>query len=66
MCSVPGLYPKESIDPRTLEVLERFNIPTQGLRSKSISEFEDETFDFVITLRGRAKKECSHFPNAGK
>jgi protein-tyrosine-phosphatase len=56
----------EGIDPRTLEVLERFNIPTQGLRSKSLSEFEDETFDFVITLCGRANKECSHFPNAGE
>ncbi|MGR8979819.1 MAG: arsenate-mycothiol transferase ArsC [Gammaproteobacteria bacterium] len=31
----------EGIDPRTLEVLERFNIPTQGLRSKSVSEFNE-------------------------
>jgi protein-tyrosine-phosphatase len=56
----------EGIDPRTLEVLERFNMPTQGLRSKSVSAFEDQTFDFVITLCGRAKQECGHFPNAGE
>jgi protein-tyrosine-phosphatase len=56
----------EGIDPRTLDVLERFHVPTQGLRSKSVSEFEDQTFDFVITLCGRAKQECGHFPNAGE
>jgi protein-tyrosine-phosphatase len=56
----------EGIDPRTIEVLERFHVPTQGLRSKSVSEFEDKSFDFVITLCGRAKQECSHFPNAGE
>jgi protein-tyrosine-phosphatase len=56
----------EGIDPRTIEVLERFNMPTQGLRSKSVSVFEDKSFDFVITLCGRAKQECSHFPNAGE
>lgn len=56
----------EGIDPRTIDVLERFNVPTQGLRSKPVSEFEDEIFDFVITLCGKAKQECSHFPNAGE
>lgn len=56
----------EGIDPRTIDVLERFNVPTQGLRSKSVSEFEHDTFDFVITLCGRANQECSHFPNAGE
>lgn len=56
----------EGIDPRTIDVLQRFNIPTQGLRSKSIAEFEGKTFDFVITLCGRAKQECNHFPQAGE
>lgn len=56
----------EGIDPRTIDVLERLNVATQGLRSKPVSEFEDEAFDFVITLCGRAKQECSSFPHAGE
>lgn len=60
-----GTSPK-GIDPRTIEVLQRFNIPTHGLRSKSIAEFEGKIFDFVIILCGRAKQECSHFPQAGE
>jgi protein-tyrosine-phosphatase len=56
----------EGIDPRTIEVLERFHVPTQGLRSKSVFEFEDKSFDFVVTLCGRAKQKCSHFPHAGE
>ena len=56
----------EGIDPRTIDVLERFNVPTQGLRSKSIVEFEHATFDFVITLCGKARQECGHFSDAGE
>lgn len=56
----------EGVDPHTIDVLERFNIPTQGLRSKPVYEFEDQSFDFVITLCGKARQECAHFPNAGE
>ncbi|MGR9087486.1 MAG: arsenate reductase ArsC [Gammaproteobacteria bacterium] len=56
----------DGIDSRTIDLLERFNVPTRGLRSKSVLEFEGQTFDFVISLCGRARQECGHFPNAGE
>lgn len=56
----------EGIAPGTIDVLERYGVSTEGLRSKSVSEFENCTFDFVITLCGKAKQECGHFPNAGE
>jgi protein-tyrosine-phosphatase len=56
----------EGIDMRTLRVLQQFGINTAGLRSKPISEFRGQHFDYVITLCDKAHKECANFPNAGE
>ena len=56
----------EGIDKRTLMVLRNSEVPTEGLRSKSITEFRGQHFDFVITLCDKAHKECANFPNAGE
>lgn len=42
----------------TLEVLRKQGLPTEGLRSKSLDEFESETFDFVIVLCDKAQQAC--------
>lgn len=42
----------------TLEVLRKHGLPTEGLRSKSLDEFESETFDFVIILCDKAQQAC--------
>ena len=56
----------EGIDSRTLEALQRFGITTDGLRSKPLSEFEGQPFDYVITLCNKARQECVNFPTAGE
>lgn len=56
----------EGIDKRTLEALQRFGITTDGLRSKPLSEFEGQPFDYVITLCNKARQECTNFPTAGE
>lgn len=56
----------EGVDRRTLVALQRLGIATDGLRSKSVSEFKGQRFDFVITLCNKAQKECANFPNAGE
>jgi arsenate reductase len=61
-----GSHPKESVNPFTFEALERAHLPTQGLRSKSWSEFEGgdaPPLDFVFTVCGNAAKEqCPRWP----
>lgn len=52
----------EAIDQRALEVLESFGVATEGLRSKSVSAFIDQSFDFVITLCDKAHQECRNLP----
>lgn len=56
----------EGVDRRALEALRRFGFNNEGLRSKSVSEFDGQPFDFVITLCSKARQECANFPNAGE
>ena len=56
----------EGIDRRTLEALQRFGVATDGLRSKPLSEFDGQHFDYVITLCNKAAQECANFPTAGE
>lgn len=55
-----------SVDPRTVAVLENIEVDASGLRSKSIDEFSDEKFDYVITLCDKSARECQAMPGAGE
>jgi len=61
-----GSQPKGQIHPLTLQTLERSHLPTDGLRSKSWSEFSKAgapNLDFVFTVCGNAAKEqCPYWP----
>ena len=58
-----GLEPGE-VDPRTVESLEHIGIETNGLRSKSINEFEGQQFHHVITLCDKSSEEASRMPSS--
>jgi arsenate reductase len=58
-----GTRPK-GINPYTLRVLEEQQISVEGERSKDVSEFEGQTFDYVITVCDSAAEECPVFPGA--
>lgn len=56
-----GTEPK-GIHPLTLRVLSEAGIPTDGLRSKSVTEYLGQRFDYVITVCDRARQVCPVFP----
>lgn len=60
-----GTHP-EVLDSRAVHALQEFGVSTDGLVSKHISQFEGQSFDFVITLCDKATQECSNFANAGE
>jgi arsenate reductase (thioredoxin) len=60
-----GTQPGE-VRPLTLRVLEEAGLPTAGLRSKSVSEFMGQTFDYVITVCDSARQDCPVFPGEGE
>jgi arsenate reductase (thioredoxin) len=61
-----GSHPKGQVHPLALDVLERSHLPTEGLRSKSWSEFatpDAPPLDFVFTVCGNAAQEqCPFWP----
>lgn len=56
----------EGVDPRTLTALKGFGVSTEGLTSKHYSVYENQAFDFVITLCDKSSRECSNFADAGE
>jgi protein-tyrosine-phosphatase len=61
-----GSYPKPDVNPLTLRLLERLQLPTNGLRSKSWDEFARPgapNLDFVFTVCDKAAGEaCPVWP----
>ena len=56
-----GTHPG-SVNPLSLRVLGEAGISTEGLRSKSISEYLGQRFDYVITVCDDARDACPVFP----
>ncbi len=56
-----GTEPK-GVNPYTVRVLSEVGIDWSGARAKSVVEFLDQPFDYVITVCDRARQACPVFP----
>jgi arsenate reductase len=56
-----GTHPK-GINPFTVRVLEQDHLSVDGFRSKDVSEFVGQDFDYVISVCDDAAEECPIFP----
>jgi arsenate reductase (thioredoxin) len=56
-----GTHPK-GVNPYTVRVLEPLGIDMSRERSKNVSEFAEQSFDYVITVCAAAAEECPVFP----
>ena len=54
------------VRPLTLQVLQEAGLPTEGLRSKSVTELMGECFDFVVTVCDSARRDCPTFAGEGE
>jgi arsenate reductase len=50
------------VQPEAITVMHQAGIDISGHRSKSVDEFEGQTFDYVITVCDNAKETCPIFP----
>jgi arsenate reductase len=61
-----GSFPKGEVHPMAMELLQRMNLPTKGLRSKSWDEFAapgSPRLDFIVTVCDNAVGEvCPVWP----
>lgn len=60
-----GIQPSK-INPYAIKVMAEIGINISDQRSKSIDEFRDMMFDYVITVCDHAKETCPFFPNGRK
>jgi arsenate reductase len=58
-----GVRPS-SVRPEAVEAMREIGIDISGHRSKSVEEFADQPFDFVITVCDNAKEQCPVYPAA--
>jgi arsenate reductase len=58
-----GTEPK-GVNPLTLRVLAEADIDWSAATSKSVQEFIDQPFDYVITVCDHARQTCPVFPGA--
>ena len=56
-----GTHPS-IVRPEAIEAMAEIGIDISGHRSKSVDEFAGESFDYVITVCGRAAENCPVFP----
>jgi len=52
------------VNPLAIQVLAELGIDWTGHRSKSIEEFLEQRFDYVITVCDRARQTCPVFPGS--
>jgi arsenate reductase len=58
-----GTHPS-IVRPEAIEAMAEIGIDISGHRSKSVDEFADQSFDYVITVCGKANENCPVFPGA--
>jgi protein-tyrosine-phosphatase/DNA-binding transcriptional ArsR family regulator len=56
-----GSHPKP-LHPNAVRVMRECGIDISGRRSKHLSEFGDQRFDYVISLCDRVREVCPEFP----
>lgn len=56
-----GTEPR-GVNPLTLRVLDEAGLDASWARSKSVTEFLDQRFDYVVTVCDQARQVCPVFP----
>lgn len=60
-----GTQPTE-VNPATIAALVNIGLCVNTLKSKHITQFDGQHFDYVITLCDKARLECTEYPNTDK
>jgi arsenate reductase (thioredoxin) len=61
-----GSHPTGQVHPGAIQAMAEIGVDISRHRSKSMSEFLGQTFDYVITVCDNAAEECPIFPGPAK
>jgi len=56
-----GTNPSGEVHPKAIAAMQEMNIDISGNHPKNVSEFLDQSFDYVITVCDGAKETCPYF-----
>ncbi len=56
-----GTEPSDRVHPKAVQVMKEIGIDISGGKPKSVNEFLEDGFDYVITVCGGAKETCPMF-----
>jgi arsenate reductase (thioredoxin) len=56
-----GTIPSDKVHPKAVEVMKELDIDISQKKTKNVSAFLSEPFDYVITVCGGAKETCPMF-----
>lgn len=56
-----GTHPSQ-VRPEAIAVMKEIGIDISGHRSKSVREFDGQSFDYVVTVCDNARDNCPVFP----
>ncbi len=56
-----GTEPSSAVHPKAIQVMQEIGIDISSGKPKPVTDFLDETFDYVITVCGGAKESCPVF-----
>jgi arsenate reductase len=56
-----GTKPSQ-VRPEAIAVMKELGIDISGHRSKSVNEFDGQSFDYVVTVCDNARDDCPVFP----
>ncbi len=51
-----------SLNPLAIQVMDAYHIDIRDQQSKSLYQFVDQSFDYIITVCDRARETCPFFP----
>lgn len=54
------------LNPNAVKAMSEIGIDISGHRSKSVDEFRDQQFDYIITVCDNARESCPIFAGPGK
>lgn len=60
VCSA-GTHPAKEVNPLAVRVMDEVNIPIADLQTHDVSEYENQDWDYVITVCDNARETCPVF-----
>jgi arsenate reductase (thioredoxin) len=60
-----GLKPSV-VNPRAIHVMKEIGTDISGHQSKSVEQYLEQPFDYIITVCDNANETCPYFPGSGK